>query len=55
VPDATLKRLMVVIFTLDKWEDEIEIPIQTPNAIPISAVMTIRVLSFDLLSALKKK
>lgn len=51
------KRFMVANFTFVKfkWEDEIEIPIKNPKAIPIIAVMIILVLSFDLLSALEKK
>jgi hypothetical protein len=56
VPDTTLKILMVVNFTLVKWTDENEIPIKNPKAIPIIAVITIRLLSFpfDLLNALEK-
>jgi hypothetical protein len=56
VPHTTLKRLMVVNFTLVKWTDENEIPIKNPKAIPIIAVITIRLLSFpfDLLNALEK-
>lgn len=55
MPGTTLKRLIVVNFTLVKWTDEIEIPIKIPKEIPIIAVMIIRVLSFDLLNALEKK
>jgi len=50
-----LKRITVVNITLVKCTDEIEIPTKNPKAIPIIAVMIIRVLSFDLLSELKKR
>lgn len=53
--DTAPKRFMVANFTFVKWEDEIEIPIKNPKAIPIIAVMIILVLSFDLLSALENK